>query len=147
MIAVAAALAIVLLGVAAASRSSTSVTASRTITFDVAFHDTEVDLGETGPSLGDERIFADDLLDANGSKVGDDAGVCIFTSLEPPEAACHITFVLSRGQIATQFFNTPPARKVAAIVGGTGAYRRARGEAVIVEGPNQTGPVTFKLTG
>jgi hypothetical protein len=53
----------------------------------------------------------------------------------------------SGGQIATQFLNTPPPRKVAAIVGGTGSYRHAQGEAVIVEGPNQTGTVTFRLTG
>src|SRR5206468_7890879 len=36
--------------------------------------------------------------------------------------------------------------KLAAIVGGTGAYRGARGEAVIVEGPHQTDTVTFSFT-
>ena len=147
MIALAAALTIGLLTAAAASRSSASDSSSRTIKFDVAFHDVEVDLGEPGPSVGDERIFADSLLDANGREVGHDAGVCTFTSLTPPEAACHITFLLPKGQIATQFLNAPPPRKVAAIVGGTDTYRRARGEAVIVEGPNQTGTVTFRLTG
>jgi hypothetical protein len=39
-------------------------------------------------------------------------------------------------QIATQCLNAPPPH-VAAIVGGTGAYRGARGKAVIVESPNQ----------
>jgi hypothetical protein len=144
MIAVAAAVTIVLLTAVAASRSNASDSSPRTLQFNVAFRDVEVDLGEQGPSLGDERTFADSLLDANGREVGHDAGVCIFTSLTPPEAACHITFLLPGGQIATQFLNTPPPRKVAAIVGGTGTYRRARGEAVIVEGPNQTGTVTFR---
>jgi hypothetical protein len=146
LIALAAALTIVLPTAAAAARSSASVSASRTITFAVAFHDVQVDVGEKGPSVGDERVFADSLLDAKGAKVGHDAGVCTFTSLTPPEAACQITFFLSGGQIATQFLNAPPPRKVAAIVGGTGAYRGARGEAVIVEGPKQTGNVTFSLT-
>ena len=72
--------------------------------------------------------------------------MCTFTSLAPPEAACSITFFLSGGQIATQFLNAPPPRKLAAIVGGTGAYRGTRGEAVIVEGPKQTGTITFRLT-
>lgn len=131
---------------AAASRSNASANASQTIKFAVAFHDVQVDLGKKGPSVGDERIFADALLDAKGRKVGHDAGVCTFTTLTPPEAACHITFFLLRGEIATQFLNAPPPRKVAAIVGGTGAYRGARGEAVIVEGLKQTGTITFRLT-
>ena len=107
---------------------------------------TRLSLRTPRPSLGDERIFADTLLDKKGSKVGHDAGVCTFTSLAPPEAACQITFFLSGGEISTQFLNAPPPRKLAAIVGGTGAYRGARGEAVIVEGPHQTGTVTFSLT-
>ena len=146
LVALAAALAIVLPTAEAASRSTASVSASRTFKVAVAYHDVEVDLGQKGPSLGDERIFADSLLDAKGRKVGHDAGVCTFTSLAPPEAACHITFFFSGGQIATQFLNAPPPRKLAAIVGGTGAYRGARGQAVIVEGPKQTGSVTFSFT-
>jgi hypothetical protein len=53
---------------------------------------------------------------------------------------------ISRGEIATQFLSAPPPRKLAAIVGGTGANSGARGEAVIVEGPDETGNVTFSLT-
>ena len=139
-------LGLVLPTAAAASRSSTSAAASQTIKFALAFHDVEVDLGKKGPSLGDERVVSDSLLDTKGKKVGHDGGVCTFTSLTPPEAACHITFFLARGQIAIQFLNSPPPRKLAAIVGGTGAYRGARGEAVIIEGPKQTGRVTFALT-
>src|SRR5437870_11949319 len=86
---------------AATSLSSASVSAPKTIKFALAYHDVQVDLGKKGPSLGDERIFADSLLDAKGRKVGHDAGVCTFTSLTPPEAACYITFFLPRGEIAT----------------------------------------------
>jgi hypothetical protein len=130
---------------AAASLSSAGVKAPQTLKLAVAFHDVQVDLGKSGPSLGDQRVFSDSMLDAKGKKVGHDAGVCTFTSLAPPEAACHITFFLSDGQIAIQFLNAPPPRKLAAIVGGTGAYRAARGQAVILEGARQTGSVTFSL--
>jgi hypothetical protein len=143
LIALAAALSIVAPTAAAASRSSASL---QTIKFAVAFHDVQLDLGKKGPSVGDERVLADSLLDAKGRTVGHDAGVCTFTTLTPPEATCSITFFLSGGEIATQFLNAPPPRKVAAIVGGTGAYRGARGEAVIVEGPKQTGTIVFRLT-
>ena len=130
---------------AAASFSNASVSSSQTIKFALAYHDVQVDLGQEGPSLGDERIFADTMRDAKGTKVGHDAGVCTFTRLAPPEAACQITFFLPGGEIAIQFLNAPPPRKLAAIVGGTGAYRGARGQAVIVEGPHQTGTVTFSF--
>ena len=46
---------------AAASRSNASADRSQTIRFALAFHDVQVDLGEKGPSVGDERIFADSL--------------------------------------------------------------------------------------
>jgi len=145
LIALAAALG-VLPAAAAASRTHASADDSQTIKFAVAFHDVQLDLGKKGPSVGDERIFADSLLDAKSKKVGHDAGVCTFTTLTPPEAICSITFFLPGGEIATQFLNTPPPRKVAAIVGGTGAYRGTRGDAVILEGPRQTGTITFRVT-
>jgi len=66
----------------------------------------------------------------------------MFTSVAPPEAACQITFFLSSGEIAIDFLNAPPPRKLDV----TGAYRRARREAMIVEGPSQAGSVTFSFT-
>jgi hypothetical protein len=143
----AAACAVAMPTAATATRSTASGETARTIKLGLAFHDQMLDLGAKGPSVGDERILADSLLDAKGRKVGHDAGACTFTSLAPPEAACFVTFFLPEGQIAIQFLNAPPPRKVAAIVGGTGAYRGAGGEAVILERPNQTGTVTFQLTG
>jgi hypothetical protein len=145
LVALVAALTTVLPVTAIAAGSGAAMSGGRTVKFAIAFHDVQLDLGKKGPSVGDERLLADTLLDAKGKKVGHDAGSCTFTSLAPPEAACYVTFFLSDGQIAIQFLNAPPPRKVAAIVGGTGAYRGARGEAVIVENPNQTGAVTFRL--
>ena len=53
---------------AAASRSNASADRSQTIKLALAFHDVQVDLGKKGPSIGDERIFADSLLDAKGRR-------------------------------------------------------------------------------
>src|SRR4051794_32278970 len=118
---------------------------ARTIQLGVRFHDDQLDLGAAGPSVGDELVVHDTLVNQRGRTVGSDAGVCTFTSVAPPVASCVLTFVLRRGQIATQFRNTPPRRKLAAIVGGTGAYRGASGQLVLVEGPDQTGTATFHL--
>src|SRR5437762_2957502 len=142
LIAAAAAVAIGVPGLATASRSSASGETLRTMKFALAFHDVEIDLGARGPSLGDERIFADSVLDAKGRKVGHDAGVCTFTSLAPPEAVCEITFFLSADEISTQYLNPPPLPSPAAILCGTGAYLGPPGQAVSGEGPQQSASVT-----
>ncbi len=69
------------------------------------------------------------------------------THFEAPPTRQLITSAIARsgGEIAIQFLNAPPPRELAAIVSGTGAYRGARGEAVIVGSPYQTGRVTFSL--
>jgi hypothetical protein len=51
---------------------------------------------------------------------------------------------LESGEIAIDLLNAPPPRKLAG--GGSGAYRRARREAMIVEGPSRAGSVTFSFT-
>ena len=131
-------LALVASGAAAAEQHG------RTIQLGVRFHDDQLDLGAAGPSVGDELVVHDTLV-RGGRTVGSDAGTCTFISVAPPTAACAITFVLPGGQIATQFRNTPPPRKVVPIVGGTGAYRGVGGQLVLVERPNQTGTATFHL--
>src|SRR3954465_4030497 len=117
----------------------------QTIRLGVRFHDDQLDLGAPGPSVGDALIMHDTLVNRRGRTVGSDTGVCTFTSVAPPVASCVLTFVLGGGQIATQFRNTPPRRKLVAIVGGTGAYRGASGQLLLVERPNQTGTATFHL--
>jgi hypothetical protein len=134
---------VAVLGVTAAAADARP--AGETIRLGVRFADDPVDLGAAGPSIGDELVIHDTLLDSRGRTVGGDAGVCTFTSVRPPVASCVITFTLPHGQIAVQFVNTPPPRKRAAIVGGSGRYRGARGELRILEHPNQTGRLTFRL--
>lgn len=116
-----------------------------TLRFGVQFHDDILDLGAEGPTAGDEQILHDTLVNSHGRVVGHDGGVCVFTDLNAPETHCVVTFSLPKGQITTQFLNTPPPNKVAAITGGTGAYRDARGVMLLTEHPDQTGDLVFQL--
>ena len=85
-------------------------------------------------------------MNANGVAVGHDGLVCTITNPAVPEASCQGVARLPEGQLTFQFLNSPPPRKIAAITGGTGRYRDARGQLVIVESPkDQTGTYTFSL--
>jgi hypothetical protein len=116
-----------------------------TLRYEVRFNDVVVDLGAPGPSLGDEQVLNDKLVNRRGRVVGHDGGICTITSFEPPETNCAITFSLPGGQITTQFLNSPPPRKVAPITGGTKRYRGARGRLVLEEHPDQTGTIVFRF--
>jgi hypothetical protein len=107
-----------------------------------------IDVGGSppGPDVGD-IVALDDQLLVNGRVIGHDGGSCVFNNVSRPEASCVVTFALPRGTITGQWLNQPPPRKVVAVTGGTGLYRNARGEAVIVEAPDQTGTATFRLIG
>jgi hypothetical protein len=140
----AAALLVLILGASLAVASSKPSTT--TLRFDVRFQDQQLDLGAPGPSAGDQFLLHDVLVDHRGRQVGHDGGVCSLTDPAAPELHCTVTFWLPNGQITTQFLNTPPPRKRVAVTGGTGAYRHAGGEAILVENPDQTGVITFHLT-
>jgi hypothetical protein len=135
---------VVLLGTTAASApASDTQSAGTTLHFNVNFSPFYLDLGARGPSMGDQIVAHDVLLDSAGRQVGHNAVSCIITDPSGgSEAECTATFALPRGQIATQFLNTPPAVKTFAVTGGTGAYKTARGEAVLVENGDGTGTVT-----
>jgi hypothetical protein len=134
-------------GVGLASASG-NTSAGRTLHFEVQFSPFFfLDLGDPGPSMGDQIVSHDVLLDETGQQVGHDGVSCIVTDPSGPEAECTATFDLPGGQITTQFLNSPPPEKHAAITGGTGAYRNARGEAILVERGDDTGTITFHLIG
>jgi hypothetical protein len=117
-------------------------------------HDTQqasLDLGTPGTGPGDQFIYAGDLFDrAGGRKLGRTAGQC--TTLSGNGAAagdvfCTVTFILDRGQISGQGLADSAAlfgrgeTVPFAIVGGTGIYHNARGDATVqvpVNVPNQT---------
>jgi hypothetical protein len=73
----------------------------------------ELDLGAAGPSLGDQFVFTDDLLQ-DGRSVGTDHGTCTVTRITGTAPArtvtdqCLVTLVLERGQIAVQGAATFP---------------------------------------
>lgn len=97
----------------------------------------ELDLGDPGPSLGDELVFSEKLK-LRGRQVGESGVVCTVTQAVPPYDVltyhCVGTLSLRKGQITLQGLielqgmDDPGPFRVA-ITGGTGAFRGAGGEA------------------
>jgi allene oxide cyclase len=90
--------------------------------------DTPVDLGAHGDSTGDLLTFHNQVFDGtNARRVGTDLGHCV--RIVPGESFdCEWTLFLPQGQITVYgpFFDKGDS--VLAITGGTGAFRRARGQ-------------------
>jgi hypothetical protein len=98
-----------------------------------------VDLGTSGPSLGDELVFSEALF-VHGREVGTSGVVCTATQVTPPYDVltfqCVGTLSLRHGQITLQGLievqgQDDPGPFIVAITGGTGAFRGAGGEAVV----------------
>jgi hypothetical protein len=104
---------------------------------------TDLDLGDPGPSAGDTQVFVDELLQ-DGEQVGSSTGTCTLTALSDTRLAgnCVATMVFSDGSsLTTQgaFDENPqegPAGYRWAVTGGTGDYRGASGEAIGTFRPN-----------
>ena len=97
---------------------------------------TDLDLGEPGPSAGDTQVFLDDLQ-RDGRTVGTSAGSCTVTTLSETRlvAVCTTTLTLAEGSLTTQgtFDEDPsvgPTGYTWAVTGGTGRYAEAAGEVV-----------------
>ena len=97
-----------------------------------------VDAGEPGFTLGDMVALSDDLR-AGDKPAGIDGGVCTLVRIADADAQsgtaqCVVTYSLEGGQVTTQGLLTLTnggfiGTQEAAITGGTGRYRDARGEA------------------
>jgi Allene oxide cyclase barrel like domain len=96
-----------------------------------------IDVGVSGPSLGDEFVFSETLR-KDRRDVGRSGGVCTITRGVPPydivDLQCVVTLSLRGGQITLQGLNEvqgedDPGPFTLAITGGTGKYRGASGEA------------------
>jgi hypothetical protein len=105
---------------------------------------TNLDLGEDGPSLGDQYIFHD-VLKREGEKIGHDGGVCTITSVKGMELQCLVTVYLSGGQITLQGLATDGQEFVFAVTGGTDQYQGASGEAHVVIRSETVARVTIDL--
>ena len=119
----------------------------------------DLDLGATGPSLGDRFVFSDNVFRGT-EQVGITGGECTVTHVEPnpvppgqePTSAavnCVATVQLPKGQVTLQglvtFSEEAGNSFTVAITGGTGAYRTAHGEATITESEDENGPEGLRL--
>jgi hypothetical protein len=122
-------------GAGAAASGSTAAHDSRGPTIRLIGHETDtsqLDLGAQQNSLGDEVVFHGALRDATDRRdVGHFEG--ILTAVTPDADSlfeARVVLALPRGQIAVEgeldFSGDEPF--IHAITGGTGAYRKARGE-------------------
>jgi hypothetical protein len=118
----------------------------RTLQFDVHFSPFNyTDLGRPGPSAADVIVFHDTLL-RHGQKVGDEVGSCV---LVDPSGLSNCTAVIRLGDdtLTYSLVNAPPPRKSLAITGGSGSYRTAHGDGVLVEHGDaaNTGTLTLRV--
>ncbi|PAZ13038.1 hypothetical protein CLM62_26410 [Streptomyces sp. SA15] len=109
----------------------------------------ELDLGAPGRSVGDQFIFSGNLSSTRGSEeervVGRFGGFCVITDLERNAGQCSSTAVLPEGQITVQGeqIGIPVPSPVSnAITGGTGEFRKARGQVT----QRVLTPATWQLT-
>jgi hypothetical protein len=110
------------------------------------------DNGTPGPSLGDRLIFTSDLFFVDGQPAGRDGADCVIVRIDPsaPPAEqqvvqCVVTVQLSDGEITSQGL-AQGTENTFAITGGTGAYRTARGEALVKDVvPLQEANITITL--
>ncbi|HKI05518.1 MAG TPA: hypothetical protein VKK31_26285 [Thermoanaerobaculia bacterium] len=97
-------------------------------------HDTHqafLDLGDPGPSVGDQYVFGGDVSEQQGgTPIGRMSGQCV--TISDTEMLCTSSFTFNGGQISFQalvdvtvFFAGQPFEF--ALTGGTGPYRKARG--------------------
>jgi hypothetical protein len=119
----------------------------------------DLDLGATGPSIGDRFVFSDDVF-RGGQKVGITGGECtavrsnpnpVPSGQEPTSVTvnCVATIQLPEGQVALQglvtFSEAAGPSFTIAVTGGTGAYRTAHGQATVTEGADENAPDQLRL--
>ena len=130
--------ALALAGTASADTGEKSHGHDRTITLtqaDTTLQPTFVDAGTPGPSAGDLAVIHDGVK-LNGAPAGSYNQVCTLASLGSSpftsEFECVGSITLKDGTITMAGPFVPArAEQSAAITGGTGRYRTARGEVVI----------------
>ncbi|MGD7034004.1 dirigent protein [Methylotuvimicrobium buryatense] len=86
-----------------------------------------LDIGELGDTEGDILTFDQPLLDEQGSRIGNNSGMCIRTRVGH-SFQCQWTLTMKNGsiQVAGREFDT--GTSAIAIVGGTGQYSGISGQ-------------------
>lgn len=116
-----------------------------TLEFDVEFSPFNlVDLGAPGLSAGDVIVFEDVLL-RDGEQVGDMAGSCVVVDVTPLANCTGAVRLGEEDTLTLAFLNAPPPEKVFAITGGSGTYRTAHGDGLLVEFGDDTGTLTLDV--
>ncbi len=104
-----------------------------------------VDTGPAGLSPGDLYVFSDRLFLASASndQVGTDDGRCVLIDPATLKFDCSVTNTIPQGapldagqlMAAGELTLVPGTTSTFAVVGGTGVYRNARGDAILELGP------------
>jgi hypothetical protein len=115
--------------------------------FDVQFSPFNyTDLGEPGPGPADLIVFHDVLL-TDGVEVGHESGSCVVVDAQGFASCTAVISLDDGGTITYALENSPPPRKTLAVTGGSGRYRSAGGDGVLVENGDaaNTGTLTLHL--
>lgn len=100
------------------------------------------------PQIGDRLITSVELFDEGDAQVGTGVGVCTLVSPSERLQQCLLTAAFAEGHI--MFGSLAPLPEAGAvarfgILGGTEAFRKARGEAVLAITPTGDIDTTFDL--
>jgi hypothetical protein len=144
-------------GGAIASTSSSAGASGRTLHFYLREEQQVIDRAPRGPSNGDLVLLRGELLDPKTrASVGTEIGTYVMVdSKNENRSLVNVVFtpnarskLAKADQITMQtIFDTAPPPQIAAITGGTGRYRNARGQIVSKEGPDGLGDVVIQLSG
>ncbi len=142
----AALLALALVAAVALPSSAASSSSAKTLQLAaVTIQSTTLDLGTAGLSQGDASILTRELF-LDGQQVGTSHLVSTVTLVAGADTQSQTvaTFSLPDGQLTAQGLVTASqtANRLAAITGGTGAYRQAGGQVTVT----RTGPTTADIT-
>ena len=113
--------------------------------FDVQFSPFDItDLGEPGPGPADLIVFSD-VLSVDEVQVGHEVGSCVVVDAQGLASCTAVITLDEGGTITYSLENAPPPEKTIAITGGSGPFRSAGGDGVLVENEDQTGQLTLHV--
>ena len=113
--------------------------------FDVQFSPFNItDLGEPGLGPADLIVFSD-VLSVDEVQVGHEVGSCVVVDAQGLASCTAVITLDEGGTITYSLENAPPPEKTIAITGGSGPYRSAGGDGVLVENEEQTGQLTLHV--